>query len=129
MTSSGRCAQNAPARLSLSLSLFPIRVSLYIHLNPRDPTRKQDIHGNREREREREIEIDGGEKERKGGHCYLQHKPALASVGDMGALVSSVQRGEGEGKRESEEEEEEEEVKWTCYEIIEGDGERDDGGE
>lgn len=101
-------------------------MSLYIHLNPRDPTRKQDIHGNREREREKQIEIDRGEKERKGGHCYL-HRPALASVGDIGALVSSVQRERRE--RHGEEEEEEEEVKWTCYEIIEGDGERDDGGE
>ena len=47
MTSSGRCAENAPACLSLSLSLsvslflsvfpsLPIRVSLYIHLNPED---------------------------------------------------------------------------------------------
>lgn len=80
-----------PSTLYLYLFLSPIRVSLYIHLNPRDPTRKQDIHGNREREREKQIEIDRGEKERKGGHCYL-HKPALASVGDIGALVSSVQR-------------------------------------
>lgn len=54
----------------------------------------------------------------------------MASVGDIGALVSSVQRGERERERERHgEEEEEEEVKWTCYEIIEGDGERDDGGE
>lgn len=104
-------------------------MSLYIHLNPRDPTRKQDIHGNRGREREREKQIGIGER-RKGGHCYLQHKLALASVGDIGALVSSVQRGERERERERHgEEEEEEEVKWTCYEIIEGDGERDDGGE
>ena len=45
MTSSGRCAENAPACLSLSLSVslflsvfpsLPIRVSLYIHLNPED---------------------------------------------------------------------------------------------
>lgn len=49
------------------------------------------------------------------------------AVGDIGALVSSVQRERRE--RHGEEEEEEEEVKWTCYEIIEGDGERDDGGE
>lgn len=130
MTSSGRCAQNAPARLSLSLlclspSLFVPRSCVFVYTSES----KGSSQKARYTRKWGEMEIGDGEereKERKGGHCYL-HKPALASVGDIGASVSSVQRGEEE--REKDDEEEEEEVKWTCYEIIEGDGERDDGGE
>lgn len=108
MTSSGRCAQNAPARLS-PLPLFPstsisfsapsVCLCIYIWIQGIQPESKiyTEIGG----ERERETDRDRGEKERKGGHCYLQHKPALASVGDIGALVSSVQRGEREGEGET----------------------------